>query len=129
MIGRTKGDRAHDVNIPWLHKPEYMLSEKLVAVRCWPSAPATHCIAGHSSGPEDRRARLRLTVINAGHSHAQTAVTNKKDKDGQIQAIERTFAEARATPVHPSKPHLQPVEVLPVLPDFDVRCLSPCLNR
>uniref|UniRef100_A0A6T7YFR6 RNA polymerase II-associated factor 1 homolog n=1 Tax=Pyramimonas obovata TaxID=1411642 RepID=A0A6T7YFR6_9CHLO len=37
----------------------------------------------------------------------------------QIATIEASFKAAAPPPVHQTKPHLQPVEVLPVLPDFD----------
>ncbi|GAX79498.1 hypothetical protein CEUSTIGMA_g6939.t1 [Chlamydomonas eustigma] len=39
-------------------------------------------------------------------------------REAQIHAIEDTFEAARQPPVHQTKPHLTPVEVLPVLPDF-----------
>lgn len=43
------------------------------------------------------------------------------DRESQIQAIEKTFTDAKI-PIekHYSKPHLTPVEVLPIYPDFKV---------
>eukprot|EP00242_Pyramimonas_sp_CCMP2087_P005226 CAMPEP_0198200456 /NCGR_PEP_ID=MMETSP1445-20131203/3465_1 /TAXON_ID=36898 /ORGANISM="Pyramimonas sp., Strain CCMP2087" /LENGTH=482 /DNA_ID=CAMNT_0043870531 /DNA_START=307 /DNA_END=1755 /DNA_ORIENTATION=- len=37
----------------------------------------------------------------------------------QIETIEASFKAATALPVHLTKPHLKPVEVLPVFPDFE----------
>ena len=41
------------------------------------------------------------------------------DRDSQIEAIEKTFKDAEI-PIteHYSKPHVHPVEVLPIMPDF-----------
>ena len=41
------------------------------------------------------------------------------DRDSQIEAIEKTFQDAKV-PIsqHYSKPHVHPVEVLPIMPDF-----------
>lgn len=39
--------------------------------------------------------------------------------EDQPALIEATFAAAKKDPVHPTKPSLTPVEVLPVFPDFD----------
>eukprot|EP00955_Chlamydomonas_euryale_P054039 355668-Chlamydomonas_euryale.AAC.9 len=40
-------------------------------------------------------------------------------RDAQLAAIEATFAAAAAPPVHPKDPSVVPVEILPVLPDFE----------
>lgn len=47
------------------------------------------------------------------------------DRDSQIQAIEKTFQDAKI-PIekHYSKPNLVPVEVLPIFPDFKVKLES-----
>eukprot|EP00299_Pterocystis_sp_00344_P010554 c4737_g1_i1.p1 GENE.c4737_g1_i1~~c4737_g1_i1.p1 ORF type:complete len:426 (+),score=83.94 c4737_g1_i1:1-1278(+) len=37
----------------------------------------------------------------------------------QLRAISDSFEAAKETPVHPTKPHLKPVSVYPVFPDFD----------
>ena len=43
------------------------------------------------------------------------------DRDSQIEAIERTFNDAqRNITQHHSKPHVHPVEVLPIMPDYDM---------
>ena len=43
------------------------------------------------------------------------------DRDSQIEAIERTFSDAqRNITQHYSKPHVHPVEILPILPDYDM---------
>lgn len=40
-------------------------------------------------------------------------------RDKQIEAIEESFRAAKLRPVHQTNPRLEPVEVLPLLPDFD----------
>ena len=54
-----------------------------------------------------------------------------KDRDAQIQAIEKTFEEAKKEITkHHTKPNVHPVEVMPIFPDFKV-CLvlrSICIN-
>ena len=43
------------------------------------------------------------------------------DRDNQIDAIEKTFRDAeKPITSHYSKPHVHPVEVLPVLPDSNM---------
>lgn len=45
------------------------------------------------------------------------------DRQGQIDAIEKTFKEAtEEITKHHSKPNVHAVEVLPVFPDFKVWC-------
>eukprot|EP00854_Cymbomonas_tetramitiformis_P019193 gene19193-22944_t len=41
------------------------------------------------------------------------------ERQSQIEAIEASFVSVRNQPSHKTKPHLKPVEVLEVLPDFD----------
>lgn len=40
-------------------------------------------------------------------------------REKQIQAIEESFKAAKVPPVHQTNPSLKPVEILPLLPDFD----------
>ena len=43
------------------------------------------------------------------------------DRDAQIEAIEQTFRDAEKEITHHySKPHVHPVEVFPILPDFEM---------
>ena len=43
------------------------------------------------------------------------------DRDSQIDAIEKTFRDAqREITQHYSKPHVHPVEILPVMPDNEM---------
>lgn len=41
------------------------------------------------------------------------------DREKQIRSIEESFRVAKQRPVHQTKPALEPVEILPLLPDFD----------
>eukprot|EP00002_Diphylleia_rotans_P002910 TRINITY_DN1190_c0_g1_i1.p1 TRINITY_DN1190_c0_g1~~TRINITY_DN1190_c0_g1_i1.p1 ORF type:complete len:586 (+),score=116.88 TRINITY_DN1190_c0_g1_i1:218-1975(+) len=47
----------------------------------------------------------------------ESAVTEVKIETPED--IERSFAEAQKTPVHPTDPNLKPVSVTPIFPDFD----------
>lgn len=40
-------------------------------------------------------------------------------REKQIQAIEESFKAAKLAPVHQTNPNLKPVEILPLLPNFD----------
>ena len=43
------------------------------------------------------------------------------DRDSQIEAIEKTFIDAqKEITQHYSKPHVHPVDVFPILPDFEM---------
>ncbi len=42
-------------------------------------------------------------------------------REAQIEAINETFEQAKEQPRHPTKPELQPMQIMPVLPDFAVR--------
>nr|XP_009391055.1 PREDICTED: protein PAF1 homolog [Musa acuminata subsp. malaccensis] len=46
---------------------------------------------------------------------------NLNNRDRQIQTIEESFRAAKLPPVHQTKPELEAVDILPLLPDFD-RC-------
>jgi hypothetical protein len=46
-------------------------------------------------------------------------VETTNDRDQQIQAIEESFRLSKLMPVHQTKPELEPVEIIPLLPDFD----------
>eukprot|EP00891_Asterochloris_glomerata_P001509 jgi/Astpho2/1509/fgenesh1_pg.00026_%23_20_t len=43
---------------------------------------------------------------------------------GWLEFLESSFKAAQRPPVHPTKPHLKPVQVLPVLPDEDGRVMN-----
>ncbi|KAK9131439.1 hypothetical protein Sjap_011926 [Stephania japonica] len=44
---------------------------------------------------------------------------NLNDREKQIKAIEASFVACKSRPVHATNSKLQPVEILPLLPDFD----------
>ncbi|KAK1327196.1 hypothetical protein QJS10_CPA01g00522 [Acorus calamus] len=44
---------------------------------------------------------------------------NLNSREKQIQAIEESFKASKLRPVHQTNPKLQPVEILPLLPDFE----------
>ncbi|KAK9809112.1 hypothetical protein WJX72_009485 [[Myrmecia] bisecta] len=51
-------------------------------------------------------------------SQAPGALQLIEDREAQIAAIEASFEAAKHAPVHHTKPELQPVAILPVLPTF-----------
>ena len=44
----------------------------------------------------------------------------KTSRSEFLKAVDDTFEAAKEEPVHPSKPELRPVEILPVFPDEDL---------
>jgi RNA polymerase II-associated factor 1 len=78
--------------VPWLRKMEYMTD---------------------FSTKKDERPRLEDTV----RARAQ-ALRSQQDGTEERELIERSFLDAKKTPVHPTNPNLVPEMILPVLPDL-----------
>jgi hypothetical protein len=78
--------------VPWLRKMEYMTD---------------------FSTKKDERVRLEDTV----RARAQ-ALRSQQDGPEERELIEKSFLDAKKTPVHPTNPNLVPEMILPVLPDL-----------
>ena len=94
--GRTAKRAKMDNNAGWLMRTLYLSDAQLPKVchsplllDCWGNTPSLHGI--HSGPPPP---------------------------PPQVAAIEASFSAMDEAPVHPSKPELTPVEVMPILPDF-----------
>ncbi|ELU12581.1 hypothetical protein CAPTEDRAFT_117955 [Capitella teleta] len=96
----SKRSRHHNRNVSWLRKTEYISTEYNRFTQLADKAEAK---IGFSIKKYFKEEDLY------------------KDRDSQIKAIENTF-DAVKIPIekHYSKPNVYPVDVLPVLPDFDL---------
>ena len=47
-------------------------------------------------------------------------ITNQQSLQARCRAVEATFEAVKTIPKHPTKPHLEPVEVMEVLPHVEV---------
>lgn len=56
-------------------------------------------------------------------------VERPKTREEMLQAIETSFVAAKKTPVHPTKKHLKPVNIAPLIPDFASMCNNNMLVR
>eukprot|EP00771_Trimastix_marina_P001843 gnl/Trimastix_PCT/2948.p1 GENE.gnl/Trimastix_PCT/2948~~gnl/Trimastix_PCT/2948.p1 ORF type:complete len:350 (+),score=99.20 gnl/Trimastix_PCT/2948:38-1087(+) len=73
----------------------------------------TSYISAEYDGPKYRS----TTSESQEPRHAKPSEASRTE---QIEAIEETFRHVAVSPVHPTKKDLQPVRVLPVLPDFEL---------
>ncbi|KAH7425360.1 hypothetical protein KP509_11G050600 [Ceratopteris richardii] len=94
-----KKDRPTDKGVAWLVKTQYISPINL--------DPAKQALT-------EKQAK-ELKEIREG----QRILENLNDRDHQIRSIQESFRVAQQVPVHQTKPHLKPVEVFPLLPDFD----------
>jgi len=88
----------HKLNVSWLRRSEYISHE-------------FNRYGTNSSNVETR--------IGSGVKEILQEEEAYKDRDAQIQAIEKTFEEAKKEITkHHTKPNVHPVEVMPIFPDF-----------
>jgi Paf1 len=60
-----------------------------------------------------------MVPSSAPKASAKAAAGPALARDDAVAAIEASFAAAREPPAHPTKRHLRPVDVMPVLPDAE----------
>ncbi|KAF6137844.1 hypothetical protein GIB67_040552 [Kingdonia uniflora] len=92
-------ERPTDIGLSWLVKTQYISPLSMDAAK--------------TSLTEKQAKELRET--RGGRSILDTI--NNREK--QIQAIEASFEACKSRPVHATNDKLQPVEILPLLPDFE----------
>ncbi|XP_045175238.1 RNA polymerase II-associated factor 1 homolog [Mercenaria mercenaria] len=99
-FGDQKRSRHNKMNVSWLRKTEYISTEY---------------------NRFTQKADKSETKVGYNIKKAITEDVFYKDKDSQIAAIEKTFDKAKE-PItkHYSKPGVEPVEVLPFYPDFEL---------
>lgn len=97
----SKRSRHHAKSVSWLRRTEYISTEQ---TRFQPQT-------------------MDKVEAKVGYSikKSLTSETLYMDRDSQIEAIEKTFADSKI-PIekHYSKPNVVPVEVLPLYPDFNL---------
>ena len=97
----TKRSQQHNVCLSWMRRPDYISTEQ---TRYQPTT-------------------IEKVEANIGYSFRKKMDVEElyKDRESQIEAIEKTFKDAEI-PItsHYSKPHVHPVEVLPIMPDYDM---------
>ncbi|XP_042435739.1 protein PAF1 homolog isoform X1 [Zingiber officinale] len=99
--GIRRKERPTDKGVSWLVKTQYISPI---------STEAAKMSLSEKQAKEMRESR-------EGRNLFLENLNNSREK--QIQAIEESFRAAKLPPVHQSKPGLEPVEILPLLPFFD----------
>eukprot|EP00249_Psilotum_nudum_P017768 c26480_g1_i2 orf=617-3121(-) len=95
-----KKDRPTDKGVAWLVKTQYISPVSL----------------DHAKQPLTEKQAKELKERREGRGDFLETLN---DREQQIQSIEESFIVAKDRPVHQTKPGLEPVEILPLLPDFD----------
>ncbi|MCO5574985.1 hypothetical protein L7F22_028782 [Adiantum nelumboides] len=93
-------DRPTDKGVAWLVKTQYISPINL--------DPAKQALT-------EKQAK-ELKEIREGK---RDFLESLNDREHQIRSIQESFRVSQQMPVHQTKPHLQPVEILPLLPDFE----------
>merc|ERR1712112_290017 len=100
-VTNTQRSKQHSIPLPWMRRPDYISTEQT---------------------------RYQPTTIEKVEADIGYTIRKKMnvdelymDRDSQIEAIEKTFSDAQSEITgHYSKPHITPVEILPIMPDFDM---------
>ncbi|MCL7040056.1 hypothetical protein MKW94_013033 [Papaver nudicaule] len=91
--GIKRKDRPTDKGLSWLVKTEYISPISMEAAKM----------------------SKDLRDIKGGRH----ILDNTNNREKQIQAINASFEACKSRPVHATNKRLQPIEILPLLPDFD----------
>ncbi|XP_065866653.1 protein PAF1 homolog [Euphorbia lathyris] len=97
--GIRKKDRPTDKGVSWLVKTQYISPLSMESTK--------------QSLTEKQAKELR------DQKGGRSLLQNLNNRQSQIKEIEASFEACKLTPVHATKKNLRPVEVLPLLPDFD----------
>ncbi|PON54355.1 RNA polymerase II associated factor Paf [Parasponia andersonii] len=97
--GIKRKERPTDKGVAWLVKTQYISPLSMESTR--------------QSLTEKQAKELR--EMRGGRN----ILENLNDRDRQIKEIEASFEACKSHPVHATNKNLYPVEVLPLLPDFD----------
>ncbi|XP_074581644.1 protein PAF1 homolog [Curcuma longa] len=98
--GIRRKERPTDKGVSWLVKTQYISPISMEAAKMSIS---------EKQAKEMRESREGKNAF----------LENLNNREKQIQAIEESFRTAKLPPFHQSKPGLEPVEILPLLPFFD----------
>ena len=103
--GRGSAKARSVAALPWLMNTQYISND----------------LYTKSTAPGISEKRMKKIKRDAELAEGGEAdVPDLSDKGKAVEAIERGFEAARQPPRHRSKRHLKAVEVLPVLPDFEL---------
>eukprot|EP00850_Spirogloea_muscicola_P023768 SM000387S14685 [mRNA] locus=s387:48721:51545:+ [translate_table: standard] len=91
-------ERPTDKNLSWLVKTQYISSVDFEA----------HKQAMNEKEWKEKKAALDGQQLESQH-----------DRASQIRSIEEAFRSARQRPVHQTQPELEPVEILPLVPNLE----------
>ncbi|CAL2228153.1 unnamed protein product [Prunus armeniaca] len=97
--GIRRKERPTDKGVAWLVKTQYISPLSMDSAR--------------QSLTEKQAKELR--EMKGGHK----ILDNLNDRERQIKEIEASFEACKSRPVHATNKNLYPVEVLPLLPDFE----------
>ncbi|KAG5537783.1 hypothetical protein RHGRI_025030 [Rhododendron griersonianum] len=97
--GIKRKERPTDTGMSWLVKTQYISPLSMEATK--------------QSLTEKQAKELR--EARGGHN----ILENFNNREGRIKEIEASFVACKSLPVHATNSKLQPVEVLPLLPDFE----------
>ncbi|KAI3954668.1 hypothetical protein MKW98_019799 [Papaver atlanticum] len=97
--GIKRKERPTDKGLSWLVKTEYISPISMEAAKT----------------PLSEKQAKDLREIRGGRH----ILDNTNNREKQIQVINASFEACKSRPVHATNKRLQPVEILPLLPDFD----------
>lgn len=97
--GIKRKERPTDKGVSWLVKTQYISPLSMESAR--------------QSLTEKQAKELR--EMKGGRS----ILENLNDRERQIKEIEASFGACKLRPIHATNKNLQPVEILPLLPDFE----------
>ncbi|KAJ8756004.1 hypothetical protein K2173_024549 [Erythroxylum novogranatense] len=97
--GIRRKERPTDKGVSWLVKTQYI-------------SPLSADSAKQSLTEKQAK---ELREMKGGHN----ILENHNNRETQIKAIEESFEVSKLPPVHATNKGLQPVEIMPLLPDFD----------
>ncbi|KAA8541741.1 hypothetical protein F0562_022893 [Nyssa sinensis] len=97
--GIRRKERPTDKGVSWLVKTQYISPLSMEATK--------------QSLTEKQAKELRET------KGGRNILENFNNRDRKIREIEASFEACKTRPVHATNPKLEPVEILPLLPDFD----------
>ncbi|CAH9132262.1 unnamed protein product [Cuscuta epithymum] len=97
--GIKRKDRPTDKGVSWLVKTQYISSL---------SADSTRQSLTEKQAKELRETKGGCNILD-----------NLNTRERQIQQIKASFEACKSRPVHATNPRLQPLKVLPLLPDLD----------
>ncbi|CAI9114213.1 OLC1v1014877C1 [Oldenlandia corymbosa var. corymbosa] len=108
--GIKRKERPTDKGVSWLVKTQYISPL---------SMESSKQSLSEKQAKEMREGRSLLENLNSRLDVILNLIRFPVKRERQIQEIEASFEACKARPVHATNSKLQPVEILPLFPDFD----------